>query len=219
MDYSKTRKLFLAKANPENAKAMKAYMKDKFDFFGIKSPLRKELSKSIWAELKEEKALDLDYFYALWDAPERELQYVGQEYLFRARKYWPEDILHSIRAAIKEKSWWDTVDYLASNVVGYYVSVDAKRKAEIKPWIMDRDFWLNRTAILHQLKYKEKTDTVFLEDSMVPHLDSKEFFLRKAIGWALREYSKTNASWVENFIANHELTGLSLREASKYLEK
>ncbi len=217
MDYIRTRKQFLAQAQPENAAAMQAYMKNKFAFMGIKSPLRKQLSKAVWAEQRSEKKLDLDFFYALWDAPERELQYLAMEYLYRCRRYWPDDMLHVIEAALTQKSWWDTVDYLASTVLGYYIEVDRSRADNIRHWILHENMWLNRAAILHQLKYKKETDTELLEECMLPHLDSQEFFLRKAIGWALREYSKTNPHWVRQFIDQNELSGLSLREASKYL--
>jgi 3-methyladenine DNA glycosylase AlkD len=118
------------------------------------------------------------------------------------------------RAAHTTKSWWDTVDVLASRVVG-----PVAERPIIESWLTSGDLWLERTAILHQLGYGERTDADFLFRSCLTHAASTEFFLRKAIGWALRQYARVDPAAVRGFVAAHadELSGLSRREALKHL--
>ena len=101
----------------------------------------------------------------------------------------------------------------------YFTRFPQEISAYIPVWSRSGDLWLERTAILFQLKYRLDTNTQLLESCMVPHHGSKEFFHRKAIGWALREYSKYNPNWVEDYLNRHELSGLSRREAIKWIER
>ncbi len=218
MNSTEVIEVFRSYAQPEVAQGMEAYMKNQFTFLGIKSPERKQISKEVMAEARKEKCYDQNFFRDLWEAEPRELQYVAQEYLYYTRKWWPTDILHDIHYALTHKSWWDTVDYLASTVTGYLMLQPTdEHKAALTCWVESEDMWLRRASIIYQLKYKEQTDTDFLTFAIEKNLGSREFFINKAIGWALRQYSKTDAEWVRNFIQSHTLEPLSQREASKYL--
>ncbi len=202
----------------ENAAGMSAYMKNKFPFLGIKSQLRGELSKN-WLKIKPVSHSNLwKTIHELWNLPEREYQYVAMEYLHRYRKMITLEDVMKIEGLITTKSWWDTVDNLASKIVGLLLLKHPDHMANlVYPWITSDDMWLNRAAIIFQLKYKDEVRKELLEQAIVPHLDSTEFFHAKAIGWALRQYSKYNPAWVQHFIENHEMQPLSHREATKYL--
>ena len=128
----------------------------------------------------------------------------------------PDD-LKLMQYLIIEKSWWDTVDFIASNLVGELVKQFPNLKKHMEPWISDNDIWLRRTTLLFQLKYKDNTDVEFLEKAITSNLGSSEFFINKAIGWSLRQYSKHNPEWARTFLQRQELAPLSIREASKYL--
>ncbi len=122
---------------------------------------------------------------------------------------------------IATKSWWDTVDLLAANVVGPLVAATPALRSEMDRWLVSDDLWLARSALLHQLKWKGDTDADWLFAACLTRAGDTEFFLRKAIGWALREYSKTDAAAVRRFVSDHdaELSGLSKREALKWLDR
>jgi 3-methyladenine DNA glycosylase AlkD len=135
-----------------------------------------------------------------------------------ARKAAPE-IISLYEYMIVNKSWWDSVDFLASNLVGPYLMKYPERITELTgEWMRSENIWLQRTCVLFQLKYRDQTDTVLLSSFIEQLKGSKEFFIRKAIGWALREYSKTNPEFVKSFVADQKLSGLSEREALKWLK-
>ncbi len=204
--------------NSNNANQMMAYMKDRFSFLGIKKPLLMELSKS-YLSSKFNKYDDLmELVNELWEMPEREFQYLAMEFLYRNKKLLSLESVVDIESLITSKSWWDTVDGLASNVIGLLLKqFPDHMKETIAPWIDSNDIWLNRTAIIFQLKYKQDVNEELLICAIVPHVNSTEFFHAKAIGWALRQYSKFNPAFVRSFLAEHQLQPLSMREASKYL--
>jgi 3-methyladenine DNA glycosylase AlkD len=210
---------FEAHRNPVYATKMKAYMKDRFDFYGINQPLRKELSKSFVKELLSLKNVDLrEVIHACWQNPERELLYVCMEYIQAAHKQWTPEIINDFEYMITEHSWWDTVDLVASNLVGKYFQkwYDADYQ-RIGLWNDSENLWLNRTAIIFQLKYKNKINTEILFACIDTHRDSKAFFHQKAIGWALRELAKTKPQLVKDFVDITVLKPLSVREALKHL--
>lgn len=203
----------------EIAVTMAAYMKNNFRFLGIKSPLRNALLKEFLAKHGNPNIENLsDIIIGLWSLPQREYQYCAMELAKKAlTNPLPEDIL-TITYMLEYKQWWDTVDFIASNLVGHiFNKLPRVREDYFDKWVQSNDMWLNRTAILFQLKYKEKTDPTLLKKAIIPHLNSKEFFHQKAIGWALRQYSKTHPDWVSHFVNSHTLSKLSKREASKYL--
>ncbi len=214
---------FQNNSNSDDAFHMKKYMKNKFEFYGIKSPLRKEISKPF---LKKETLPDVneisEIIKILWNEPQRELQYFAMELLFKYSKLLKADDYFLFEFMITTKSWWDTVDFIASNNVGTHFNMHPKLKNTVlEKWICSDNMWLNRTAILFQLKYKQHTDEELLFSYVLKHIDSTEFFHRKAIGWSLREYSKTNPKAISEFVNKHQnrLSGLSKREALKVINK
>jgi 3-methyladenine DNA glycosylase AlkD len=210
--------LFEEHRNDDNAGPMRKYMKDHFPFLGIKSPLRKELEKQFFKEtgiLKEE--FNKDFVVGLWEKDEREYQYTAITYTGKFIKKLPKDAIQFLERLITTKSWWDSVDSIAPLVGELAQKYPELVEETINHWSVDDNYWLRRVAILFQLKYKQQTNEALLYDYMVKNADSKEFFLQKAIGWALREYSKTNPESVKAFIEGNQLAPLSIREGSKYL--
>jgi 3-methyladenine DNA glycosylase AlkD len=210
--------LFEEHRNDDNAGPMRKYMKDHFPFLGIKSPLRKELEKQFFKEtgiLKEE--FNKDFVVGLWEKDEREYQYTAITYTGKFIKKLPKDAIQFLERLITTKSWWDSVDSIAPLVGELARKYPELVEETINHWSVDDHYWLRRVAILFQLKYKQQTNEALLYDYMVKNADSKEFFLQKAIGWALREYSKTNPESVKAFIEGNQLAPLSIREGSKYL--
>lgn len=213
------RKSFVFLADKDIARGQEAYMKNLFPFFGIKTDERRAVTK---AYFKEQGILDEQTLYAvvseLWSLPQREFQYTGQELLHAHRKHFTVDTIACIEQCIIHKSWWDTVDALNTTAAGiYFEQYPQKIKAITGRWNRSGNMWLNRSSLLFQLKYKARTDTALLGSYIENLAGSKEFFIRKAIGWTLREYAKTDPKWVRSFVESHELSGLSVREALKHL--
>lgn len=204
--------------NDAAAEKMAAYMKDKFPFLGVKTPQRRAVCKESFKQAKTTKVVDWELINNCWENEYREMQYVAVDYLAAMQKYLvPEDI-GKIKLLAQTKAWWDTIDGLAK-VVGYMALKHSKINDTLLQWSGGQDLWLRRIAIIHQLLRKENTDTVLLEKVLAPNLGSNEFFINKAIGWALRDYSKTDPQWVRRFISQHQnqLASLSVKEASKYI--
>ena len=204
-----------AVANPDDAVAMKAYMKNKFEFLGVKTPARRKLAKAFFKQ-QTDSVIDWDFINEAWNNPYRELQYAALDYLEIRKKFLTPSDLPRLKKLAQTKSWWDTIDFL-DRLVGSIIARFPETKEIILAWSCDEDIWLRRLAIVHQLLRKEETE--LLEKILVNNLDQTEFFINKAIGWALRDYSKTNPDWVRDFIERHqaEMVALSIREGSKYL--
>ena len=204
-------------ASPNDAVAMKAYMKNKFEFLGVKTPARRKLAKTFFKQ-QTDPVIDWNFINEAWNNPYRELQYTALDYLESRKKlFTPSDLSH-LKKPAQTKSWWDTIDFL-DRLVGSIIARFPETKEIILSWSCDEDIWLRRLAIDHQLLRKEETDTELLEKILVNNLGQTEFFINKAIGWALRDYSKTNPDWVKDFIERHrvEMAALSIREGSKYI--
>lgn len=211
-------KIFYAHKNGPDAEKMSAYMKNKFPFLGIKKPQRSKLQKEFIKQWKKTKEIDWSFIFELWGLPEREFQYLALELIISLSDKLRKADISKIEQLITNKSWWDTVDILASNAVGIICERYPKLIEDtILSWSKDDNIWLSRSAILFQLRYKEKTNTNLLAKVIIENSNSDEFFINKAIGWALREYSKTNKDWVKEFIQQNTLKPLSIREGSKYL--
>jgi len=196
------------------------YMKDHFDFFGVKSPARKQVQKEIkvyWKELNNQSIFE--YAEALWKLPQRELQYIALEALESRSRKWDENHLPRIEKLIVTKSWWDTVDALAPNIAGsIFRNYPETRLTWVEKWNNSDNMWLNRSALIHQLRYKDKVDLELLFALVESHIGSKEFFINKASGWALRQASKFYPSEIKAFISDHpNLSNLTKREGGKYL--
>lgn len=204
--------------NEEDSRYMKAYMKDNFEYLGVKTPLRRTLQKEFLKEKSKESLIDKKLVKMLWDCEYRELQYVAIDYLIKQKKKLQKEDITFIKELIVTKPWWDSVDLIASHLVGELcIKYPELVYEDILSWSKDENLWIRRTAILYQLKYKEATNTNVLEKVIKDNIEDEDFFIRKAIGWVLREYSKTNKEWVRNFVDNNNLSKLSEREASKYL--
>jgi len=216
----KLRAIFEDHKNPEYAIPMSNYMKNKFEFLGMKTPVRKELLKEFFKQNGYPDIIDLETIVRdLWKLPEREYQYVALNLLRRYAKKVPENFIDLYEYLIIDKSWWDSVDGIASWLVGvHFQRFPELKEIYIGKWMTSGNMWLQRTCILFQLGYKEKTDVMLLGHLIMTVADSEEFFLRKAIGWALREYSKTDQQAVINFVENNELSNLSKREAYKWMK-
>jgi 3-methyladenine DNA glycosylase AlkD len=204
-------------ANNERAITMKAYMRDQFPFLGIPTPRRKELFQSYW-KIGKETTPDWTFVFKCWEQPEREFQYLAKDYLAKLKASLTADDMPKLQDLITIKSWWDTIDGL-DVIVGDIALREPKVNKTLLAWSVDDNIWLRRIAIDHQLMRKEKTNTELLEQIIVSNFGQTEFFINKAIGWSLRDYSKTNPHWVRDFIERHrsDMAPLSIREGSKYI--
>ena len=213
--------LYRQHASPEQAVSMKQYMRDQFEFLGIKRPQAQALFKQLKADQGLPGVDQLDAVVrTLWDWPEREYQYLALTLLDKSQKLLTPDFLPLLEFLITTKSWWDTVDAIASHNVGKLLrKYPETRDRTLTPWRQSDDIWLRRTAILFQLGYKAETDVELLFAIATENRESSEFFIQKAIGWALREYSKTDPDAVTTFVSTVKLTSLSEREALKWLKK
>ncbi|AYG01217.1 DNA alkylation repair protein [Lactococcus allomyrinae] len=216
--------IFRVQGNQEVAEKQAAYLRHQFEFIGLKTPVRRQLQKVFLTNLCKNKRIDWSFVWKMWQLPEREFQYLAADYLIKMKKYLTNADLFEIKKLAVTKSWWETVDTL-DELVGHLLLTDKSLSVltEIEKWAVDDNFWVRRLAIDCQLGFKEKTDTVLLESVLTKNLSGstfdQEFFINKAIGWALRDFSKTDADWVREFITTngHKMSKLSYREASKYL--
>jgi 3-methyladenine DNA glycosylase AlkD len=204
--------------DPTRAAPMAAYMRGQFPFLGIPTPPRRALSRTILAGLPRPTEADLRAVaLACWDLPEREYQYFACDWLQRHAAVATPASMPTIRTLITTRSWWDTVDALAARVVGPIVASHRESVATMDDWLRADNLWLIRTSILHQLTYKGRTDPDRLFRACADTAGHPDFFIRKAIGWALREYAKTDPAAVRAFVDAHpELSPLSVREALKH---
>lgn len=217
--YQAVKKAYAAAANEENAQAMSKYMRNLFPFYGIKSPLRRDLSRPFLKGVTKEE-IDWDLVDLCFKDDYREIQYFALDYLKRVERQLTFKDLGKIKQLAETKSWWDSVDGLVKLAGQIFVRDEenkGKTAALMLAWAKDPDFWVRRTAIEFQLGLKEATDPDLLGKILDLNLGSQEFFINKAIGWALRDYSKTNPAWVRSYIASRQLSPLSRREGSKYI--
>jgi 3-methyladenine DNA glycosylase AlkD len=211
------RRALTAAAEPSKAPAMAAYMKGHFEYLGVAASARKEAQKPFVTGGKDAgSAALLDGADICWSQPEREFQYVATDLLARWVRSLTASDIDRVERLIRTKSWWDTVDALAANVVGPMVAADPSLLATMDRWI-DDDLWIARAALLHQLKYRDRTDVDRLFGYVDLRCGDADFFIRKAAGWALREYAKTDPDAVRRFVTRRgdRLSGLTRREALK----
>ncbi|AIS60641.1 DNA alkylation repair protein [Listeria ivanovii] len=209
--------LFRVNGSHVDAKPMEVYMKNQFTFLGIRAGERKKLLATFLKEQGEPVDL-LRLVKILFQEAEREFQYVAIDLLSRYGKKQASEAISVYEELVVHKSWWDTVDGLAGTVISnHFATYPELIPSYNAKWIDGNNIWLARTAILFQLKYKEKTDAELLFSNCEKWLDSKEFFIQKAIGWALRQYAKESPEEVRHFVKNHSLAPLSKREALKHI--
>ena len=184
---------------------------------GVRAPVRRKVAK-IYFKKYAKSEIDWDFIRQAWENPYRELQYVALDYLQSQKNLLTPADLPKLKNLAQSKSWWDTIDHL-DEIVGDLVFRFPECKVTMLAWSKDSDIWLQRLAIDHQLLRKEETDTALLEQILLNNLGQTEFFINKAIGWSLRDYSKTNPQWVAEFIDKNrdKIAMLSIREGSKYL--
>ena len=217
---ARLRAAYTAAADPAQAVSMRAYLRDQFPFLGIPAPQRRALAREVLAGLGRPAEDDLRVVaLGCWELPEREYQYFACDWLRRHAKACTPDFLVTAHTLLTTKSWWDTVDALADHLVGAIVAGHPPTVSTMDDWIADDNLWLVRTAILHQLSYRDSTDSERLYRYCLAQSAHKDFFVRKAIGWALRQYAWTDPASVREFVGVHhgQLAPLSVREALKNL--
>lgn len=200
------------------AESMEKYMQDKFRFLGVRGATRTEIYKKYFPEARKSKSIDWDFIENCWNKEEREFQYVVVYYLKTMQRFLKREDISRLKYLIVTKSWWDTVDLLAKVVGSLVIRIEGYDQIMLE-WSKDSNMWLKRVAILYQLSFKDKVDKQILDKILVNNLGDSEFFINKAIGWALRDYSKFNPEWVREFIKKNKdnMANLSIREASKYI--
>jgi 3-methyladenine DNA glycosylase AlkD len=196
-------------ADSTHAAWKEAYMRHLFSFLGLRQPIRKKLQAPYVASLPKKAILKL------WDLPEREFQYAAMDLL--SEKGCAEEDLALLEHLITTHSWWDTVDVLASNHCGLYFRKFPAQRTILNSWIHHPNLWLRRAALLVQLRYKANTDRSLLFDLCRTCALEKEPFIQRAIGWALREYGKSEPEAVRAFLSSERLLPLAHREATQYL--
>lgn len=211
---------FRQAADKEKALPMQNYMKNIAPFLGIPRPKRDEIQKPWLKYLGDcnwmEQQKDIKQ---LWDLDEREFQYAAMDGLFKCKAWKNKDALLLFERLIQSKSWWDTVDFIAPKLVGnYFLVFPDAIEAKSDNWMNSKNMWLQRTCLIYQLNYKTRTNFEHLKANIIPLLDSKEFFIQKAIGWALRQYARTNPDAVNEFANSYPLKPLSKREALKHFK-
>ena len=200
------------------AESMSKYMQDKFRFLGVRGATRTEIYKKYFPDARKTKIIDWDFVESCWNKEEREFQYVVVYYLKAMQKFLKREDISKLKYLIVTKSWWDTVDLLAKVIGSLVIRIEGYDQIMLE-WSKDSNIWLRRVAILYQLSLKDKVDEIILDKILVNNLGDNEFFINKAVGWALRDYSKYNPEWVREFIKKNKdnMANLSIREASKYI--
>lgn len=216
---------FKCHAQPEQAKQMRVYMKDQFPFLGIAQPKRKSLLKpTLIASKQLECEQLLTLITALYDLDEREFQYAAIDIFHENVKRFSADwyTIVPYLALVDRKAWWDSVDALRKPIASWTLQHKASHLSSMMKYLLGADsLWLRRLAITLQLQWKTQTDKAWLAQSIEMNRDDHQFFIQKAIGWALREFSKTEPDWVADFLQVHQtaLSALAIKEASKYLHR
>ena len=209
-------------ADKSKAIGMEKYMKDNFMYLGVSSVPRKVIFRQ-WNSVlpKDLSAIQRwDVVRELWEKEAREYQYIAVDWV----NSWPNSWLiasdiSEIKFILENKSWWDSVDLLASNILGKYAKkFPAEMDLVVESWQEETSIWLHRSCLIYQLKYKDTVDLERLSYLIACYKSNKTFFIQKAIGWSLREVSKWNPDWVRKTVGFHELKGLAFREAMKYVK-
>ncbi|MGD2060235.1 MAG: DNA alkylation repair protein [Acidimicrobiia bacterium] len=211
----------VARADPEKAAGMKAYMKTEMPFYGVQKPARTEILRHIKREFAPRTHDEyVDLVTALWELPHREEKYLAQAVATVFGQFVVPDSMPLYLRFIREGAWWDFVDETATHMIRQLVlTYPDETWPIVEPWNASDDMWMRRVSIICQVGAKERTDQTRLFRFCEARLHEGEFFIRKAIGWALREYSKTDAGAVASFVDRHreEMAGLTYREATKYI--
>ena len=208
-------------SDPVVASGAKSYMRNKSEFYGLSSPLRRQLLKEFLAKAGFPPNSQMEEMvHFAWEQPQREWQYVAMEIVEKSVNKADQSLIDLAEWMITNKSWWDSVDFIAPNIAG----VLFKKYPEIKMpylenWMNSGNLWLQRSCLLHQLRYNKSADSALLFSLCERLAGHPDFFIRKAIGWSLRQYSKSNPVAVIDFVNNLELSNLSHKEALKVINR
>ena len=212
--------IFEETGNPEVAEKQMKYMRNQFAYYGMKAPVFMPIFKSMFKEHGLLEGDDLKTFVKLCLEEEyRELFYFALEMVQRTLKKQEADFIDTLEYLILHDSWWDTVDWIAKLVGKHFQQYPELILPTTQKWMASENIWLQRVSIIFQLFYREKTDEKLMYKYILQVADSKEFFLQKAAGWALRQYSRTNPESVLYFIDNHQLAALTKREGQRLVRK
>lgn len=208
-------------SNASKVVEMKRYMKGRFDFYGVQRDERDTIVRKHLEEfgLPGNETHDL-VIRRLWNADQRELQYIALEILYRTQKAAPAERITLYEELVVTRSWWDTVDMIAQKLIGPHLKSNTDLISErVESWRRADDIWLNRTAILFQNRYRGDTDFALLSSLAEQFAGNSEFFIQKAIGWSLRQYAKIDPAAVVDLTDSIPLSSLARREALKHIEK
>lgn len=213
---------FSKHSDPVKAASASKYLLNQFPFYGLATPERRAICKTFFKENPVRDAHELEQIVRdAYACSQREMHYFAVELLGHHRLLWNKQTYHLLEWMITTNSWWDSVDSLNSFVLSkYFLKFPELKEMINKKWNRSENIWLQRSSILFQLSYKDKTDLALLEEFMLYRIKEKEFFIQKAIGWALRQYAYTDPVWVAKFVKAHpEMANLSKREALKHINK
>ncbi|MGK5090862.1 DNA alkylation repair protein [Deltaproteobacteria bacterium TL4] len=205
-------------ADPEKATGMQAYMKTDQKFYGVQTPTRKEIFKKAKVLFNIQSYEEYEeIIHELWEGESREEMYFALMIAQHYKCFRTDEAIKLYEDLLKSATNWDTVDLLAGNLVSQLVLNNRNHEKKLLEWRTSNNFWMRRTSLLAHLRHKERTHLELLEETILMLMHEKEFFIRKAIGWVLRDYAYTNPTWVEQFVESYHdpLSGLSQREALK----
>ncbi|MDN5217127.1 DNA alkylation repair protein [Fulvivirgaceae bacterium BMA12] len=212
---------FERKANAKIASEQRTYLRSRFTCYGLKTVERRAIQEPfLMKEFLPTKDEMTEIVKILWQKPPREYHYFSQELACKYVKQLEKRDITLFELMVTHQSWWDTVDFIANKLMGaYFETYPEQRDQYIEKWLKSKNIWLQRSALLFQLRYKAHLDTALLSFVINSLLHSKEFFINKAIGWILREYSRTDPKWVIDFVNNTALAPLSKREALRLIHQ
>jgi len=212
---------FNKKSNKKISNSQKAYMRNQFDFFGLKADERRKIQAPIFKKYKLSKTSNFKkLIISLWKKKQRDYQYCAQELTLKHIEEVEIKDIDLFEFMIVNNPWWDTIDFIAPKILGKYFQLYPRQiEIKIQEWILSNNIWLQRSCLLFQLKYKKNMDTKLLSHIIYSLSDSKEFFINKAIGWILREYGKTDNRWVIDFVHKTKLNNLSKQQALKLINR
>lgn len=217
--YNRIKSIYQKEGSPERAEKQMAYIRNQFAYYGLRSP---EWVAILKVEFKNNGTYSNDslseFISLCYNDEYREMNYAAIQMVEKVQKNEKESFIELLEYMIIHKSWWDTVDWLAKLVGKHFIAYPDLIIPTTSRWIRSDNMWLNRTALIFQLFYRDKTDIDLLFSYVLIHKESKEFFIQKAMGWALRQYSRIDAQAILQFIeSNEDLPKLTKKEAVRLI--
>ncbi|MCF7805393.1 MAG: DNA alkylation repair protein [Candidatus Marinimicrobia bacterium] len=208
--------------DPEKAKPMQAYMKTDQPFYGIQAKPRREIFRKAKRKFPIDSREEWEQVgRQLWTGEHREEMYMALEVAERYKQFRDEEAMPLFEYLAETAPHWDTLDWIAGKLISSLILAHREFESKLREWRESENLWMRRASLLAHLKHKEETNTELLAKSVLLLAHEDEFFIRKAIGWVLRDYSYANPDWVQEFVDKHaaELSGLSRREALKKINR